>query len=235
MPDPFAVIPSTVFVAPLAVLAALFPATFAGLASGFKRWRAFLMVVSVNGLLAATYFFLREYALLPDSPLAGPTAAAAYLLAVVALGLIWAGRRYRLAAKLDPTVTDPPTRRDVLAVLGFAAASLVVVVGVAWVANWVTTGSARGVPFGELLKLLFDLPTRELTSAIAGLVAAAGYLAYRAAAGYLAYLAYLAYRLAGGAQPHRAWAVGVAGGGAVCEVAGGGDQPGDGGGKFAGG
>jgi outer membrane protein assembly factor BamB len=181
MPDPFAVIPSTVFVAPLAVLAALFPATFAGLASGFKRWRAFLMVVSVNGLLAATYFFLREYALLPDSPLAGPTAAAAYLLAVVALGLIWAGRRYRLAAKLDPTVTDPPTRRDVLAVLGFAAASLVVVVGVAWVANWVTTGSARGVPFGELLKLLFDLPTRELTSAIAGLVAAAGYLAYRAA------------------------------------------------------
>ena len=178
---PFAVIPSTVFVAPLAVLAALFPATFAGLASGFKRWRAFLTVVSVNGLLAAAYFFLREYAALPDSPLAGPTAAAVYLLAVVAVGLAWAGRRYRTAAKLDPAVTDPPARRDVLAVFGFAAASLVVVVGVAVIANWVTTGSLFGLRVADLTKLLFELPTRELTAAIVGLLAAAGYLTYRAA------------------------------------------------------
>ncbi|MEO2091205.1 MAG: PQQ-binding-like beta-propeller repeat protein [Gemmataceae bacterium] len=181
MPDPFAVIPSTVFVAPLAVLAALFPATFAGLASGFKRWRAFLTVVSVNGLLATAYFFLREYAVLPDSPLAGPTAAAVYLLAVVAVGLVWAGWRYRTAAKLDPTITDPPARRDVLAVRGVTAASMVVVIGVAVVANWITTGSLFGLRFADLTKLLFELPTRELTAAIVGLLAAAGYLAYRAA------------------------------------------------------
>ena len=67
----FGVIPSFVLIGPLAVLAALFPNVFAGLASGLQRWRAFLVVTSINGTLAAIYFFTRH--LLPDA--AGPGAA----------------------------------------------------------------------------------------------------------------------------------------------------------------
>lgn len=179
MPDLFAVIPSTVFLAPLAVLAALFPSTFAGLAGGFKRWRAFLTVVSVNGLIAAVFFFLREYRWLPDSPFVSPFAVASYLLCVVFLGLIWAGRRYRRASVADPTITHPPTRKYIVTILAFAFGSALVVATVAFVAHWISTGSFFAVRFTELMRSLFDLPARELTVAVLGLFAAAGYLAYR--------------------------------------------------------
>lgn len=177
MPDLFAVIPSTVFVAPLAVLAAIFPATFGGLAGGFRRWRAFMMVVSVNGLLAAVYFFTQKY--LPDQWWASPTAFTALLLGVAFLGLLWAGRRYRSSVAADPAETDPPAWKDVFALLGFAAASVVIVFAVVYGGQWVTTGSPFGLPFGEVIGLLFQLPSRELTAGIVGLLAGAAYLAYR--------------------------------------------------------
>ncbi len=173
----FGVIPSTVFVAPLAVLAAIFPATFGGLAGGFRRWRAFMMVVSVNGLLAAVYFFTQK--LLPDRWWASPTAFTALLLGVVLLGLVWAGRRYRAAVAADPAETDPPAWKDVFALLGFAAASVLIVLAVVYVGQWVTAGSPFGLPFADAVSLLFQLPTRELTAGVVGLLAGAVYLGYR--------------------------------------------------------
>lgn len=173
----FGVIPSTVFVAPLAVLAALFPATFGGLANGVKRWRAFMAVVSVNGILAAVYFFTQKY--LPNEWWASPTAVTALLLLVVLLGLLWSGSRYRAAVAADPAEADPPTHKDVLALLAFAAASVLLVFAVVYIGQWVMTGSPLGLPFGEVCGLLFQLPTRELTAGIVGLLAAAAYLGYR--------------------------------------------------------
>lgn len=173
----FGVIPSTVFVAPLAVLAAIFPATFGGLASGFRRWRAFMTVVSVNGVLAAVYFFTQKH--LPDRWWASPTAFTALLLAVVALGLLWSGRRYRSAVAADPAETDPPAWKDVFSLLGFAGASVLIVFAVVYVGEWIITKKLFGTPFGEVVALLFQLPTRELTAGIVGLLAGAGYLAYR--------------------------------------------------------
>jgi hypothetical protein len=62
----FGVLPSFVLVGPLAVVAALFPATFARLAVGMIRWRAFLVVASLTSTLALVYFWVRGH--LPDSP-----------------------------------------------------------------------------------------------------------------------------------------------------------------------
>src|SRR6185295_6557702 len=61
----FAVIPSFVLVGPLAIVAALFPGVFARMAVGMKRWRAFLVVASINSTLAITYYFTQKY--LPSS------------------------------------------------------------------------------------------------------------------------------------------------------------------------
>ncbi|HEV3204609.1 MAG TPA: hypothetical protein VGY77_09505, partial [Gemmataceae bacterium] len=47
----WAVIPTFSFVGPLALLAALFPAVFGGLALVFKRWRSLLWVASLNSTL----------------------------------------------------------------------------------------------------------------------------------------------------------------------------------------
>jgi outer membrane protein assembly factor BamB len=177
----FSVIPTTVFVAPAAVLAAVFPAAFAGLARGFRRWRAFLAVTSMTGTLAAGYAFGRPH--LRDAWWTGPPAFAAVTLAITAVGLCWAGRRYRLAAAVDPTVTHPPTRRSVLITFGFAALAVLVVIGLAVVSHRIATGGWAGLRGESLRTLLFDLPTRELTAAAVGLTVAAGYQCYRAVTG----------------------------------------------------
>ncbi|MCI0700520.1 MAG: hypothetical protein L0241_05505, partial [Planctomycetia bacterium] len=52
----FGVIPSFVLVGPLALVAALFPGVFARMAVGMKRWRAFLVVASINSTLALVYW-----------------------------------------------------------------------------------------------------------------------------------------------------------------------------------
>lgn len=175
----FGVIPSTVFVAPLAVLAAIFPATFGGLAAGVKRWRAYMTVVSVNGVLAGVYFFAQWLKWLPDSWWTSPAAVTALLTGVVALGLLWSGARYRAAVADDPAEADPPTRKDVVTLLGFAAASVLLVLVVAYVGQWVMTGSPFGQSFAAVVATLFQLPTRELTAGIIGLLAGAAYLGYR--------------------------------------------------------
>lgn len=133
----------------------------------------------MNGLAAGGYYFAQWLKWLPDQWWASPTAVTAYLLGVVFLGLLWAGRRYRSAIATDPAETDPPAWKDVLALLGFAGASVLIVFAVVFVGELIMTKRLFGTPFGEVVGLLFQLPTRELTAGIIGLLAGAGYLAYR--------------------------------------------------------
>ena len=79
-PALFAVIPSFVLVGPLAIVAALFPGVFARMAIGMKRWRAFLVVASINGTLALLFYFTQKY--LPSSWWFGLQALTIYLMAI---------------------------------------------------------------------------------------------------------------------------------------------------------
>ena len=49
--------------APLGILAALFPGVAARMTIALKRWRAFLVVASINGTLAIIYAFVQFYLL----------------------------------------------------------------------------------------------------------------------------------------------------------------------------
>ncbi len=164
----FGVIPSSILLGPLAILAAVFPATFGGLMSGMARWRALLVVVSANSLLATLYFFPAKYKLLPD-PVpwwCGEPLLMGVLLTNIAIGIVWAGRRYRVAAVEDPTVTAVPTQSDFHGLAGFAVVLGLMILGLGWWFGW-----------AELL----NNPGREFTAAFVGLAAAAAYSAYRMA------------------------------------------------------
>ena len=160
----FGVIPTVVFIGPLAILAAIFPNVFAGFASGLQRWRAFLVVTSINGTLAAIYYFTRKY--LPDAWYASETAYASLILVVEIVGLTIAGRRYRIIAQEDPHTTEAPTRAELLAIAGFAAATPVILGAMFWYLE---------LPLSELVKI----PGREMTAAGCGLILATLYSGYR--------------------------------------------------------
>ncbi|OWK43292.1 PQQ-binding-like beta-propeller repeat protein [Fimbriiglobus ruber] len=163
-PALFGVIPSFVLIGPLAIIAALFPGVFARLAVGMKRWRAFLTVASTNSTLALAYFWLRSY--LPDTFWFSAQAFAIYLLAGTLVGLLWAGRRYRQAAALEPDVSAPPARTEILGLLGVTALTAVSVALTGWWAGW-----------GEVIQM----PWKEFTGIGVGLAAATAYALYRAA------------------------------------------------------
>ena len=93
---PFGVIPTTLFVTPLAVLAALFPATFAGLARGLVNWRAFLVTFGILSTLSTIYYFVRP--LLPDAWWVGLTSFTCVELLVLLVGVVWATRRHAVTA-----------------------------------------------------------------------------------------------------------------------------------------
>ncbi len=175
----FAVIPSFILVGPLAVVAALFPGVFARLAVGMRRWRAFLVVASLNTTLALAYWGLRELRWLPDSSWVAPRAFAVLLLAVDAVGLVWAGRRYRRLAAGDPDLTAPPRRGELLALVGLTAAVGLTAGLVGYFLGWgealfpAGTPAAGGQPASGMGK--------EFTAVAVGLVAATLYSLYRAA------------------------------------------------------
>src|SRR6266545_466420 len=106
-PGLLGVIPSFVLVGPLAIIAALFPGVFARMAVGMKRWRAFLVVASINSTLALIYWvvFTHRQHWLPPGRWLGPRMFTAYLMLIAGVGLVWAGRRYRKLAAQEPTVT----------------------------------------------------------------------------------------------------------------------------------
>ncbi|QEL18925.1 outer membrane protein assembly factor BamB family protein [Limnoglobus roseus] len=165
-PTLFGVIPSAVLIAPLALVAALFPGVFARLAVVMKQWRAFLTISSINTTLAAVYFFFHES--LPDRPIFSPRAFLLLVIGVTLVGTVWAGSRYRRMAAADPAVTATPSRTALLALLGLLALFGFFLVFSVWV--WL------GRPAG-----LVVLPMREFTALAAGLTLAVAYCLYRIA------------------------------------------------------
>lgn len=159
----FGVIPSFVLVGPLAVIAALFPGLFARMAVGMKRWRAFLVVASINSTLALLYWLVQSY--WPTSGWwLGPKAFTTYLMAITAVGLSWAGRRYRRMAADEPAVTAPPTNVELYTLGGLTAFAGLCVVLTAAFASWGTN---------------FELPMREFTFIGIALAVAWLYAGYR--------------------------------------------------------
>lgn len=161
-----AVIPSFVLVGPLAVIVALFPGVFARMAIGMKRWRAFLVVASINSTLALIYWALVTYAssALPSGRAYGLKAFTIYLMIIAFLGLLWAGRRYRRMAATDGSVTQPPSRQELFSLGGLTLLALVLVLLTAALADWRTT---------------IVLPMREFTFIGIALAAATIYAGYR--------------------------------------------------------
>ena len=158
----FGVIPSFVLIAPLAILAAIFPNVFAGLASGLQRWRVFLVVTSITSTLAAIYFFTHKY--FADDWYFNKSTFTAVLLVIIAVGILKACKRYRVVAQEDPRLTEAPTRKAFLTLGAFALGVSVALLGIGWFFG-----------FPEL----FDIPGREMTAAGVGLILATGYAGYR--------------------------------------------------------
>jgi outer membrane protein assembly factor BamB len=167
------VIPTTLFVTPLAVLAALFPATFAGLARGLVNWRAFLVSFGVLTTLSTVYYFVRP--LLPDSEWIGLPAFTILELLVLLVGLVWATRRQ---AVVTP-VAEAPLWKSVLLLLCVVKGVAVLMLLTTMVAQWIGTGSPFNIQLVELWNLAGKVPLRELSAAAVGLLLAALYGMYR--------------------------------------------------------
>lgn len=166
-PTLFGVIPSFALIGPIAVIMALFPGVGARMAVGMKRWRAFFVVVSINSTLALVYWLLRDLEFLPDWRLFGYRGFTALLLVSTAVGLAWAGRRYRRMAGEEPGVTSTATRYEF-----YALGGLIGLIGVILVLVRLLTGT-----WSEAI----NLPTRELTLIGSALLAATLYAGYRKA------------------------------------------------------
>lgn len=160
------VIPSVVLVGPLTVVAALFPAVFARLAVGMKRWRTFLIVASLNGTLAFAHFMVATYRpyWLPAGHWFGSRAVAAYLTLIALVGLVRAGRRYRLMARDEPHVTAVPDRSELLSLAGLTGLVALGIVLAAYFAGW--GGTVRA-------------PVREFTFVGIALLTSTLYAGYR--------------------------------------------------------
>lgn len=174
----FGVIPSFVLVGPLALVAAFFPGVFARLAVGMKRWRAFLVVASTNSTLALVYFGLREFGWLPDAKWASPPAFGVLVLGVTAVGLLWAGYRYRRLTADDAGVTAPPGRGELATLAGLTAALGLLVAGTAWFTGLAEVLFPAGFDGG--LGQPASGIGKEFTAIAVGLAVATVYAAYRA-------------------------------------------------------
>lgn len=161
---PFAVIPSFALVGPLAVIMALFPGVGARLAVGMKRWRAFLVIASLNSTLALVYYFTHTY--LPNWWVFSERGFTALLIGTTVIGLLWAGRRYRRLAGEEPAVTGTPRRAELAALAGLTLLVALIVASVRFFGPW---------------SMALEIPMREFTFIGVGLLAATLYAGYRAA------------------------------------------------------
>ena len=177
-PTLFGVIPSFVLIGPLAILAALFPGIFAPLAVQLKRWRALLTIASINSTLALAYWALREFRILPESTLLSPQAIGCYFLLSTAVGVLWAGWRYRVLAIEEPELTGPPSGREVLITAAFASALGLTVLGTALFAGWGEVVYPAGMRGGRDYSGI----GKEFTALAVGLVASTLYAVYRSIA-----------------------------------------------------
>jgi outer membrane protein assembly factor BamB len=168
----FAVIPSFVLVGPLAVIAALFPGVFARLAVVLTRWRAFLAVASFNSTLAVAQYAGREWRLFPDAWVFSPRAFALVMLVASALGLVWAGVRYRRIAAVEPGVTAAPAKSEIVTLLLLTGLLALFVGGTGVLVAWNETIYPAGVAGASGLG-------KEFTAIAVGLAVATLYAAYR--------------------------------------------------------
>jgi outer membrane protein assembly factor BamB len=174
---PFGVIPTTLFVTPLAVLAALFPATFAGLARGLVNWRAFLVTFGILSTLSTIYYFVRP--LLPDAWWVGLTSFTCVELLVLLGGVVWATRRH---AVTTPSA-ELPSWKSIGFLAGLAVAVGLLMVLTTMIAMWISTGSPFRISWAELFNQAGKIPLRELSAAAVGLLLAAAYGVYRRCCG----------------------------------------------------
>ena len=163
----FAVIPTFALAGPLAIVAALFPGVFARMAVGMKRWRAFLVVASLNSTLALVYYLVATYRphWLPSGRVLAAQSVTAYLAAIAVVGLVWAGRRYRRMASSEPDVTRVPGRTELYALSGLTAFAVICTVLTGALADWNST---------------IMMPMREFTFIGVALLTATVYAGYRA-------------------------------------------------------
>src|SRR5262249_39998512 len=123
----------TVFImGPLALLAALFPAVFGGLAVFMKRWMALLMVACTNSTLFTLQFY---FGALAYGAWWGSTLTLWLAMTLVTLaGAFWSARRYRTV--LHDNHADAPTPRrgeqTVLTVLSIVGVLVVLFVGLSF-------------------------------------------------------------------------------------------------------
>lgn len=158
----YGVIPTTVLIAPLAVVAALFPGVFARLAVTMKSWSAFLAISSITTTLATAYYFLRGY--LPDAWISSPQAFLLLMALCSLVGVVWAGQRNRRLAFTAGT-TEIPSRSIVLGLLGAIGGFVALLI----LPVWIFFGKAT----------LWEVPMREFSAMLAGLALAFGYCLYR--------------------------------------------------------
>ena len=122
----FAVIPTVFIMGPLALLAALFPAVFGGLAIFMKRWMALLMVACTNSTLFTIHMLCTGYA--RGAWWGTSTALWAAMTLVTLGGAIWSARRYRTVLG-DNHSEDPLPRKIERRILtGLSIVGLVVVI-----------------------------------------------------------------------------------------------------------
>ena len=160
----FGVIPSLALVGPLAIIAALFPGAAASMAVAMKRWRAFLVVASVNSTVALIHWCFLQKSWLPDWWVFTPLGFTLVLAAFTFGGMVWADRRYRRLAGDDPAVTATPTRKELGVLLGVVAVIGLMVASVRFVGPW---------------SLAVEAPMREFTLIDVSLLFATGYVGYR--------------------------------------------------------
>ena len=160
----FGVIPSVVLLGPLALIAALFPGVFARMAIGMKRWRAFLVIASINSTLSLVYWLVQEY--LPSGRAFGLRAFTVYLTTIAFVGLLWSGRRYRRMTTEDATLTNVPGKTELYSLAGLSLFAGLSAAFVAWFADWQWHTN-------------LELPLREFTFIGIAMLVATLYAGYR--------------------------------------------------------
>jgi outer membrane protein assembly factor BamB len=121
----FGVIPTIGLGGPLALLAILFPALFGGVFVLFRRWTAFITVLSINSTLTLVYWLAGPQ--LRGTWLGNPYAQWTLMSAVILFGVLWAWRRH-LTYLTDPAEMPAPRKTEFLVLLFMtitSAASLV--------------------------------------------------------------------------------------------------------------